>query len=57
MRVSDDLQENKSNPEASASEVVAWVFVERELRERLAREKEMREAMKNLERSTARNAA
>ncbi|KZP29371.1 hypothetical protein FIBSPDRAFT_947002 [Athelia psychrophila] len=43
MRVLVDLLEDKSNPEAAANEVVAWVLGERELRERLAREKEMRE--------------
>ncbi|KZP27482.1 hypothetical protein FIBSPDRAFT_948416 [Athelia psychrophila] len=35
------LLKNKWNPEAGASEVVAWILSEHGLRERLAREKEM----------------
>ncbi|KZP19895.1 P-loop containing nucleoside triphosphate hydrolase protein [Athelia psychrophila] len=48
------LLKNKSNPEAAASEVVAWVLSERESRERLAREKEMCDAKEKLEREKRR---
>ena len=38
-----DLLKNKSQPEAAANEVEAWVVSEREMKERLQREKEARE--------------
>ncbi|KZP24080.1 hypothetical protein FIBSPDRAFT_889049 [Athelia psychrophila] len=44
-----NLLEDKSDPDAAASEVVAWVLGERELRERPAREKETREPKRTLE--------
>ncbi|KZP04527.1 P-loop containing nucleoside triphosphate hydrolase protein [Athelia psychrophila] len=47
------LLKNKSNPEAAASEVVAWFLSERELRERLAWEKEMCDAKEKPEKSGA----
>jgi mitochondrial chaperone BCS1 len=37
------LLKNKSHPESAASEAAAWVISEREMKERLRREKEARE--------------
>lgn len=38
-----DLLKNKSRPEAAASDAVAWVVSEKELKERLQKEREARE--------------
>jgi chaperone BCS1 len=38
-----DLLKNKSRPEAAAEGAAEWVSSEREMRERLAREREARE--------------
>ncbi|KZP06036.1 hypothetical protein FIBSPDRAFT_692275, partial [Athelia psychrophila] len=43
------LLKNKWNPEAGASEVVAWILSEHGLRGRLAREKEMHGTKEKLE--------
>ncbi|KZP06052.1 hypothetical protein FIBSPDRAFT_966776 [Athelia psychrophila] len=49
MRILTDLLKNKWNPEAGASEVVAWILSEHGLRGRLAREKEMHGTKEKLE--------
>lgn len=38
-----DLLKNKSRPEAAANEAAGWVTSERELREKLRKEREARE--------------
>ena len=43
------LLKNKSRPECAASGVLDWVKSERELRERLKREREAREVKEKLE--------
>lgn len=43
------LLKNKSRPECAASDAAAWVVSERELRERLKKEKEAREIKEKLE--------
>ena len=43
------LLKNKSRPECAAADAVGWVVSERELRERLKREKEAREVKEKLE--------
>lgn len=43
---------NKSQPEAAANDAAAWVVSERELRERLRKEKEARELKEKLDVST-----
>lgn len=47
-----DLLKNKSQPEAAANGAAAWVISERELRERLRKEKEAREIKEKLDVST-----
>ena len=49
-----DLLRNKSQPEAAAEGVAAWVVSEREMRERLKKEKEAREIKEKLEVSARR---
>jgi hypothetical protein len=44
-----DLLKHKSRPEVAAKEAVAWVVSEREMKERLRREKEERELKEKLE--------
>jgi hypothetical protein len=44
-----DLLKNKSQPEAAANGAAAWVISERELRERLRKEKEARELKEKLD--------
>lgn len=44
-----DLLKNKSRPEAAASEAAGWVVSEREMRERLRKEREARELKEKLE--------
>lgn len=44
-----DLLRNKSQPEAAAEGAAAWVVSEREMRERLKKEKEAREFKEKLE--------
>ena len=44
-----DLLKNKSRPEAAATEAAAWVVSEREMRERLRKEREARELKEKLE--------
>lgn len=44
-----DLLKNKSQPEVAANDVAKWVISEREMRERLKREKEEREIKEKLE--------
>lgn len=44
-----DLLRNKSNPEGAADGTAAWVISERELRDRLNKEKEARELKEKLE--------
>jgi hypothetical protein len=39
-----DLLKNKSQPEAAANNAAGWVISEREMRERLRREQDAREA-------------
>lgn len=48
------LLRNKSNPEGAASGTAAWVTSERELRDRLSKEKEARELKEKLEREKRR---
>ncbi|KAI5123305.1 hypothetical protein M0805_009326 [Coniferiporia weirii] len=48
------LLKNKSRPEAAAEGAVAWVLSEREMRERLKREREAREMKEKLEREQRR---
>jgi len=48
------LLRNKSQPEAAAEGVAAWVVSEREMRERLKKEKEAREIKEKLEREKRR---
>ncbi|KAL4073818.1 hypothetical protein V8B97DRAFT_1936586 [Scleroderma yunnanense] len=48
------LLRNKSNPEGAASGAAAWVASERELRDRLSKEKEARELKEKLEREKRR---
>jgi mitochondrial chaperone BCS1 len=47
--VFSDLLKNKSRPEIAASGAAAWVIAERELRERLKKEREARELQEKLE--------
>lgn len=49
-----DLLRNKSQPEAAAEGAAAWVVGEREMRERLKKEKEARELKEKLEVSARR---
>lgn len=49
-----DLLRNKSQPEAAAEGVAPWVVSEREMRERLKKEKEAREIKEKLEVSARR---
>lgn len=49
-----DLLRNKSQPEAAAEGATAWVVSEREMRERLQKEKEARELKEKLEVSARR---
>ncbi|KAG1715627.1 hypothetical protein ID866_1551 [Astraeus odoratus] len=51
------LLRNKSQPEAAASGAAAWVTSERELRERLSKEKEARELKEKLDREKRRKEA
>lgn len=44
-----DLLKNKSQPEAAANEASAWVVSEREMKERLKREKDARDVKEKLE--------
>ena len=44
-----DLLKNKSRPEAAASGATDWVKSEREMRERLKKEREARELKEKLE--------
>jgi hypothetical protein len=44
-----DLLKNKSQPEAAANGAAAWVISEKELRERLRKEKEARELKEKLD--------
>ncbi|KAI0731641.1 hypothetical protein C8Q72DRAFT_821845 [Fomitopsis betulina] len=48
------LLKNKSRPEAAASEAAGWVVSEREMRERLRKEREARELKEKLEREKRR---
>lgn len=47
--IMSDLLKNKSQPEAAASGAAEWVITEREMRERLQREKEAKELKEKLE--------
>ena len=49
-----DLLRNKSQPDAAADGAAAWVVSEREMRERLKKEKEARELKEKLEVSARR---
>ncbi|KAJ7731302.1 P-loop containing nucleoside triphosphate hydrolase protein [Mycena maculata] len=51
------LLKNKSRPEAAATEAAAWVVSEREMRERMQKEKEAKETRERLEREKKRKAA
>ena len=51
------LLKNKSMPENAAEDAAAWVVGEREMRERLKREKEVRDAKEKLEREKRRKEA
>ncbi|KAJ7502638.1 hypothetical protein B0H11DRAFT_645371 [Mycena galericulata] len=51
------LLKNKSRPEAAATEATSWVISEREMRERLQKEKEAKETREKLEREKKRKAA
>ncbi|KAJ7752343.1 P-loop containing nucleoside triphosphate hydrolase protein [Mycena metata] len=51
------LLKNKSRPEAAATEAAAWVVAEREMRERLQKEKEAKENKEKLEREKKRKVA
>jgi len=48
------LLKNKARPEAAANDAVAWVVSEREMRERLKKEREAREVKEKLEREKRR---
>jgi len=48
------LLRNKSQPEAAANDAAAWVVSEREMKERLKKEKEAREIKEKLEREKRR---
>lgn len=52
-----DLLRNKSQPESAAEGAAAWVVSEREMRERLKKEKEARELKEKLEVSARRKSA
>lgn len=52
-----DLLRNKSQPEAAAEGAAVWVVSEREMRERLEKEKEARELKEKLEVSPRRTSA
>ena len=47
--ITADLLKNKSRPEAAATEAAAWVVSEREMRERLKKEREAKELKEKLE--------
>ncbi|KAJ7151786.1 hypothetical protein C8R43DRAFT_1067354 [Mycena crocata] len=51
------LLKNKSRPEAAATEAADWVITEREMRERLQKEKEAKETREKLDREKKRKAA
>ncbi|KAF7305603.1 hypothetical protein HMN09_00813500 [Mycena chlorophos] len=51
------LLKNKSRPEAAAEEASNWVTAEREMRERLMREREAREVREKIERERRKKAA
>lgn len=44
-----DLLKNKSRPEAAAADAAGWVISERDLRERLKKEREAREMKEKVE--------
>ena len=49
-----DLLKNKSRPEVAARDAAKWVISEREMRERLKREREAREIKEKIEREQRR---
>ncbi|KAJ7198596.1 hypothetical protein GGX14DRAFT_469953 [Mycena pura] len=51
------LLKNKSQPEVAATEAPTWVVAERDMRERLKKEKEARETKEKMEREKRRKAA
>lgn len=49
VRAETDLLKNKSRPEAAADEAATWVVSEREMKERMRKEREARELKEKLE--------